>query len=525
MLDRLEALEAQVKRLQKFRKAATFKIQDLPDDAGNLIKATSEALSLHDQKWGESGGDSDNLSKALKTLQAIPDISLTEMRGLSELLRRILAGTEWDKLKQLIAEINKEQGLAVCNEDFLIRLMNLENILGVESEVDGDPLTEEKTVESDGAKAKAKIDAKAKDKNWKLVHDLRKDVNNLGELVKTILDGGGAEAAQQTFEEIKKLWLRIEKHGSDIERSFGHIGNMESKLKELLMQLNGITRLTQSLKDDKADKRWVRSELDAKTDRAELDLKLDQEKYNKDVEEVDAVIAELEAQISEAMAKFYRELNSLKFSHFSKMDKDDYTSLAKMLTDKIGHMGQMLTFVSEVFSGDKAADFLKNSIIRNNCCSCDRTIYTASQPVEPVLPSTDGFSSMRSIAPVTVLKKKEVRQAMNDNSNHIRDHRKNISNNSKHGGHSQFMRTVAQRECLRRERLARLHQSCQDPLEVGQVRTRDLRNFSNEAYYRVTGPGEFVDTYAQDPRPVGGGYTQNGLSDGGFSDIKDSNRK
>ena len=44
--------------------------------------------------------------------------------------------------------------------------------------------------------------------------------------------------------------------------------------------------------------------------------------------------------------------------------QDDYTSLAKMLTDKIGHMGQMLTFVSEVFSGDKAADFLKNSIIR-----------------------------------------------------------------------------------------------------------------------------------------------------------------
>ena len=37
------------------------------------------------------------------------------------------------------------------------------------------------------------MDAKVKDKSWKMVQDLRKDVNNLGELVKTILDGGGAE--------------------------------------------------------------------------------------------------------------------------------------------------------------------------------------------------------------------------------------------------------------------------------------------------------------------------------------------
>merc|ERR1719370_2361769 len=56
--------------------------------------------------------------------------------------------------------------------------------------------------------------------------------------------------------------------------------------------------------------------------------------------------------------------------------------------------------------------------------------------------------------------------------------------------------------------LAGHHHPQRQPEVVGRVRARDLRNFSNDAYYRVTGPGEYLDTYAQDPRPAGGDHTR-----------------
>ena len=64
------------------------------------------------------------------------------------------------------------------------------------------------------------------------------------------------------------------------------------------------------------------------------------------------------------------------------------------------------------------------------------------------------------------------------------------------------------RDAVWRERSERARQRRHDPSNVvGRVRVRDLRDFSNDAYYRVTGPGEFMDTYRQEPRPVGGDYT------------------
>ena len=69
-----------------------------------------------------------------------------------------------------------------------------------------------------------------------------------------------------------------------------------------------------------------------------------------------------------------------------------------------------------------------------------------------------------------------------------------------------FSRAVSDREAAWREKSERARQLRTEV--VGRVRARDLRDFSNDAYYRVTGPGEYLDTYAQDPRPVGGDHTQ-----------------
>ena len=46
------------------------------------------------------------------------------------------------------------------------------------------------------------------------------------------------------------------------------------------------------------------------------------------------------------------------------LSQDNFAELSKMLMHKSAHMDQMLTFVSEVFKGDKGADFLKNRIMR-----------------------------------------------------------------------------------------------------------------------------------------------------------------
>ena len=42
------------------------------------------------------------LSRAMSVLRTLPDMDLNEMRGMAELMRRALAGTEWDKLKRLV---------------------------------------------------------------------------------------------------------------------------------------------------------------------------------------------------------------------------------------------------------------------------------------------------------------------------------------------------------------------------------------------------------------------------------------
>jgi len=491
LLDRIEELEAQVKRLQKFRKAATFKIQDLPDNSGRLIKMASDILGI------SSPDDEMNKKESIgKLMKMMPDISLKEMRGLAELLRRAMTGTEWDKLKELIKSINVEQGLAVTDEDLLNRLKALEDALGV------DPNAENETG-ADEHPVTVKESEKTRFRGQKAIRELQKDVNHLGEFVKAILDGGGAEAAEKACDDIRQLWQKSDKHTSDIERSFAHLDGIEAKVKDVVMQLNGVARLAQSLKEDKADKKWVRTEMDEKADRAELALKIDAERYSKDMEEIDAVIGELEGQISEAMVKFYRELNALKIANSGKLDKDNFAELSMMLMHKSAHMDQMLTFVSEIFKGDKGADFLKNRIMRNNCCSCDRVVYNSSQPVEPSIPAGNPMAAAQSIAPATTLKKNEIRQGVN-NSNV----RGNFGGAANRNGNDQFARAVAQRESLWRERSERVRQRRHEPPEVvGRVRVRDLRDFNNEAYYRVTGPGQFMDTYAQEPRPVGGDYT------------------
>ena len=48
---------AQVKRLQKFRKAATFKIQDLPDNSGRMIKMTSDILGVSSTETSSINGE------------------------------------------------------------------------------------------------------------------------------------------------------------------------------------------------------------------------------------------------------------------------------------------------------------------------------------------------------------------------------------------------------------------------------------------------------------------------------------
>jgi len=516
-----------VKRLQKFRKAATFKIQDLPEDSAKILDISSQILGIHDMSTAETNGTSvvvgfetnpqgkgemarwagakgsgakgtttgsgrkESVNKLMNLLMGLPDMTMDELRGLADLLRRVLAGADWDKIKQLMAGMT-----SVGGEDLMSRIAYLEECIGVEH------ILLEKN--SDGGAQEEKADEaktpKKKDFTHKKLQDLRKDLNNLGEIVKNILEGGGPEAAQATFEEVKQIWNRIDKHGSDLERAFAHIEAIETKLRDFTTEQTNLFRLAQSLKDDKADKKWVRQEMDEKADRADLDLKVDQEQYQKDIEEIDAVVAELEAQISDAMVKFYRELNALKVSHNGKLDKENFANLSKMTMDKINHMEQMLTFVSEVFGGDKAGNFLKNRIIRNNCCSCDRTIYAASHAVEPSIPKADGMSAARSIAPVTALKMDQVRRAVNNNNGLA-----NRNNNSA----SQFSRAVTHRESLWRERSERArHGRLASPEVVGRVRVKNLRDFSNEAYYRVTEPGGFVDTYAQDPRPIGGDYTQ-----------------
>jgi len=498
LLDRIEELEAQVKRLQKFRKAATFKIQDLPDHSGRMIKMTSDILGVSSTETSSINGEmkkKESVGKLMKMMQAMPDMSLKEMRGLAELLRRALTGTEWDKLKELITSINVEQGLAVTDEDLLIRLKALEDALGIDPNAENGAGIDEHPV-------MVKESEKSRDRGQntqKAIRELQKDVNHLGEFVKAILDGGGAEAAEKACDEIRQLWQKSDKHASDIERSFAHLDGIEAKVKDVVMQLNGVARLAQSLKEDKADKKWVRTEMDEKADRAELALKIDAERYNKDMEEIDAVIAELEGQISEAMVKFYRELNALKIANSGKLDKDNFAELSKMLMHKSAHMDQMLTFVSEVFKGDKGADFLKNRIMRNNCCSCDRVVYTSSQPVEPSIPAGNPMAAAQSIAPAATFKKNQIRQGVNNS---------NFGGAANRNGNDQFSRAVAQRESLWRERSERVRQRRHElPEVVGRVRVRDLRDFNNEAYYRVTGPGQFVDTYAQEPRPVGGDYT------------------
>jgi len=500
--ERLDALEAQVRRLQKFRKAATYKIQDLPDDAADIIKVSNQFLGPATSPKGEI---SDSVTKAMSVLRTLPDMDLNEMRGMAELMRRALAGTEWDKLKRLVGEINESGNV----NDLLSRLVIIEEFLGIEPDAGGN--TEEKS-DLGAATGSARTPTSSKhpdkkDRSFKLIQDLRRDLNNLGEVVKTLLDGGGMEAAQATFEEMKQLWSRIEKHSSDLERCFAHMDGIESKLKELVMQQGNISRLAQALKDDKADKKWVREELDDKADRVDLELKVDQDTFQKNMEEIDAVVAELEAQISDAMVKFYRELNALKVGHNSKLDKENFASLSKMTMDKINHMEAMLAFVSEVFKGDKAGNFLKNQILRNNCCSCDRTVYiNASQP-EPSIPRAEGMTAAKSLAPATSFKMDQVRRAVNNNNSAaVGLLGKNANNNSA----SQFARAVTHRESLWRERSARARRGrgASPPEVVGRVRVKDLRDFSNNAYYRVTGPGQFVDTYAQDPRPIGGDFTQ-----------------
>lgn len=81
--------------------------------------------------------------------------------------------------------------------------------------------------------------------------------------------------------------------------------------------------------------------------------------------------------------------------------------------------------------------------------------------------------------------------------------------NGNNNASSPFARAVSHRESLWRERSERArHGGRGSASEVGVVRVKDLRDFSNEAYYRDTGPAQFIDTYGQDPRPVGGDYTQ-----------------
>jgi len=502
---RLKNLEDQVTKLQKFRKAATFKIQDLPTDAARTLIKSSELLGVWDLAEGEggagggkgngSGGSEklDNISKTMSLLKGLPEMNLTELRGIAELLRRALAGTEWNQLKRLVAEINAGGDL----RDFLKRMASIENILGI------DAAQEEKGEATAEATAKSTaVPTRKPDGYWKHIQDLRKDLNNLGDEVKAILNGGGVEAAQATFEEMKQIWQQLKKHGSDLERSFAHIDGIESKLRDLMMQQTNVSRLTQSLKDGKADKKWVREELDEKADRNELDLKVDLDKFQKDMEEIDTVIGDLEAQISDAMVKFYRELNALKIAHDSKLDKECFAGLLNTTMEKMGHMEQMLAFVSELFNGDKAGNFLRNQVIRNNCCSCDRTVYNLSQ-VEPSIPKPDGMAAARSLAPATALRLDQVRRTVNNNNSGP------ISRSYNKTGANHFVRAVTEREALWRERSERArHGRDASPEAVGRVRIRDLRNFSNEAYYRETGPGEFLDTYAQDPRPAGGDYTQ-----------------
>ena len=41
--------------------------------------------------------------RIIALLQALPEMSLPEIRGMAELLRRALAGTEWEQLQRLVA--------------------------------------------------------------------------------------------------------------------------------------------------------------------------------------------------------------------------------------------------------------------------------------------------------------------------------------------------------------------------------------------------------------------------------------
>jgi len=195
----------------------------------------------------------------------------------------------------------------------------------------------------------------------------------------------------------------------------GEIDKLKSALKECLestkINKKDIVALQEAIKlleETKADKDWMRRELDKKADRRELENKL-----NKNV--FDETCTEMSHNINNALQKsinvednYRKDYENIIKELEGKLDRMELGPFKEYIEKQLKKIKKLQKEAHEIQHEDDAAGMRKQ--LRFNCISCDRPIDAIQQPAYPSLPNERGLRPIQSPRPFTTYELEQIRQ-------------------------------------------------------------------------------------------------------------------